>query len=68
MNTNQEKETDERIAVLVTNLSFIAGIAIEGLLALPPWLCLCCLYTKFWNKIFINMYSNSTLLHADKDL
>ena len=60
MNTNQEKETDERIAVLVTNLSLLALRLGEG----PPpspRLRLCCLYTKFLNKIFINMHSNNTL-------
>ena len=67
VNTNQEKETDERIAVLVTNLSLLALRLGGGGRPFPPWLRLCCLYTKFWNKIFINMYSNNTLLNADKD-
>ena len=68
VNTNQEKETDETIAVLVANLSLLA-LRLGGLgrRPFPPWLRLCCLYTKFLNKIFINIYSNNTLLNADKD-
>ena len=67
VNTNQEKEIDERIAVLVTKLSMLA-LRLWGGAALQEKIQLCCLYTKFLNKIFINMYSNNTLLNADKDL
>ena len=47
VNTNQEKETDERIAVLVENLSLLA-LRLEELggRPFPPWLRLCCLYHK----------------------
>ena len=66
VNTNQEK--DERIAVLVTNLSLLAlrlgGEA--GSLPPSPMLRLYCLYPKFLNKILINIYSNNTLHNALK--
>ena len=57
VNTNQEKETDEIIAVLVANLSLLALQLGDWAGALPPRLRLCCLFTKFLNKSFINMYS-----------